>query len=115
MSCEQYLSIVSPVITIQPNSQVIKDKERNFLVFWVFATGVGHLYYQWQKYDPFSNSWIPPSNRAENIKSFNLTFSVITEEDQGIYHCIVSNDDGHVVSENATITVYGKLDMATDK
>ena len=106
---------MSPVITIQPNSQVIKDKERNVVVFWVFATGVGPLYYRWQKYNPFSNSWIPPSNRVENITSLNLTFSAITEEDQGIYHCIIGNDDGHVVSDNATITVYGMLIIATDK
>ena len=44
-----------------------------------------------------------------NITSPNLTFSIITEEDQGIYHCNVSNDDGHVVSDNANVTVYGKL------
>ena len=100
---------MSPIIITQPKSQVIKDKERNIVVLWVFANGTESLYYQWQKYDLFSNSWIPPSNRAENIKSLNLTFSVITEEDQGIYHCIVSNDDGHVVSDNATITIYGML------
>ena len=67
------------------------------------------MYYKWEKYDSFSDSWIPPSSRAENIKSVNLTFSVITDEDQGIYHCIVSNDDGHVVSYDANIIVYGKL------
>ena len=67
------------------------------------------MYYKWEKYDSFSDSWIPPSSRAENIKSVNLTFSVITDEDQGIYRCIVSNDDGHVISYDANIIVYGKL------
>ena len=33
---------------------------------------------------------------------------MITEEDEGVYHCIVTNDDGSVVSDNATITVYGE-------
>lgn len=100
-------SVVSPVITIQPESQVIKEKERSILVFWVFASGVGPLYYQWQKYDPVTNGWIAPSSRVEDIKSLNLTFSLITKEDQGIYRCIVSNDDGHIISNNATIAVYG--------
>ena len=30
------------------------------------------------------------------------------EEDEGIYHCVVTNPDGSVVSDNATITVYGE-------
>ena len=94
---------------MQPKSQTFKDKERNVLALWIAATGEGPVYYKWEKYDPFSDSWIPPSSRAENIKSLNLTFSVITDEDQGIYHCIVSNDDGHVVSYDANVIVYGKL------
>ena len=109
-----YLFIVSPIITVQPVSQVVKDKERGILVFWIFATGMEPLYYQWQKYDQFSNGWIPPSSRAESIESLNLTFSVITEEDQGIYRCIVSNEDGCVVSNNVTVTVYGMLVIITD-
>ena len=110
-----YFFLVSAIITIQPVSQVVKDKERSILVFWIFATGVGPLFYHWQKYDQLSNSWIPPSSRAENIKSLNLTFSVITENDEGVYRCIVSNEDGHVVSNNATVTVYGMLVIITDK
>ena len=72
------------------------------------ATGIGPIYYQWQKYDHFSNNWISPSTRANNIASPNLTFSVITEEDEGLYHCIASNADGNVFSNYANITVYGK-------
>ena len=49
-----------------------------------------------------------PSNRAENITSPNLTFTVITEEDEGLYRCIASNDDGNVFSDYANITIYGK-------
>ena len=66
------------------------------------------MYYQWQKYDHFSNKWISPSSGADNITSPNLTFSVITEEDEGLYRCIASNDDGDVFSDYANITVYGK-------
>ena len=44
-----------------------------------------------------------------NITSPNLTFSVITEEDQGIYQCIVTNDDGSIVSDGVSINVQGKM------
>ena len=104
-------SIASPVINIQPKSQKFKNKERNILALWIVATGSGSIYYQWQKYNPFTNSWISPSFRAANTNSLNLTFSVITEEDQGIYRCIVGNNDGNVVSDNANVTVYGKLPL----
>jgi len=73
------------------------------------ATGEGPIYYQWEKYNPPSDSWTRPSHRVININSPNLIFNMITEDDEGIYHCIVSNDDGSVVSDNATITVYGKI------
>ena len=98
---------------MQPKSQTFKDKEKNILTLWIAATGIGPIYYQWQKYDPFSNSWVAPSSRAENITSPNLKFNLITEEDQGLYHCIASNDDGSIVSDDAKITVYGKLQIIT--
>ena len=44
-----------------------------------------------------------------NITSPKLIFSVITEEDEGVYRCVATNDDGSVVSGNATITIYGEL------
>ena len=103
------LCIASPVIIKQPRHKIINEKERSILILWIVATGEGPIQYQWKKYDPFNNRWVPPSSRAVNITSPNLTFSIITEEDQGIYHCIVSNSDGHVVSDNANVTVYGKL------
>ena len=94
---------------MQPRSQTFKDKEKNVLALWIVTTAVGLIHYQWQKYDSFTNSWIPPSSRAENVTLLNLTFSVITEEDQGLYHCIASNDDGNALSHHANITVYSKL------
>ena len=104
-----YMHVASPVITVQPKSQTFKVEERNVLAFWILTTGVGPTYYEWKKFDPFINSWISPSGRAKGIKSSNLTFSVITEEDQGIYHCIIRNDDDHVISDDANLTVYGKF------
>ena len=52
--------------------------------------------------------WISPSHRAVSTTSPNLKFSVITEEDEGVYQCVVTNDDGTVISDNATIIVYGE-------
>ena len=75
----------------------------------VVATGVGHIYYLWQKYDSYSDSWILVSSRAEDDTSLTLNFSIITEEDQGVYRCIVANYDGSVISDNVTITVFGML------
>ena len=72
------------------------------------AVGMGPIYYQWEKYNSSNNSWISPSHRAVNIASSDLKFSVIREEDEGVYHCIVTNADGSVISDNATVHVYGK-------
>ena len=101
--------VASPIIIVQPKSQTFKDQAKNVLALWIVATGMGPIHYQWEMYDPYTNSWIPPSSRVENVTSPNLTFSVITEEDQGLYHCIASNDDGNVLSHHVNITVYGKL------
>ena len=102
-------SIASPIITWQSVSRTFRYNERNVSVFKIFATGVGRIHYQWEKYDSFNNSWIPLSSRAMSSTSPNLNFSIITEEDQGIYHCVVTNYDGSVTSDNVTITVFGKL------
>ena len=72
------------------------------------ATGKGIIFYKWEKYDSSDDSWTRPFPSASSITSSTLTFSMITEEDKGIYRCVVSNYDGNVVSSNATITVYGK-------
>ena len=79
------------------------------MVFEVVATGMGPISYQWEKYQSFSNSWIRPSNRVVSVTSSKLIFSLITEEDEGTYHCIVTNDDGSVVSDSVNVTVYGEL------
>ena len=99
----------SPIITLQPTSRTFKYNKRNVLAFEIVATGVGQIEYMWQKYNPLTDSWIPVSGRAINDTSPTLNFSVITEEDQGMYHCMVSNYDGNVTSDNATITVFGRL------
>ena len=72
------------------------------------ATGMAPIYYKWEKYESSNDSWIRPSYRAASITSPKLIFSVITEEDEGVYRCIATNDDGSVVSNNATISVFGE-------
>ena len=58
------------------------------------ATGMGPIQYKWEKYQSSSNSWIRPSRRAVNITSPKLIFSVITEEDEGVYCCVTFNHHG---------------------
>ena len=78
------------------------------------VTGMGPIYYQWEKYHLSNNSWINPSPGAVNITSAKLKFNVVTEEDEGIYRCIITNDDGSVISDNATISIYGKCSRVYD-
>ena len=92
---------------MQPVSRIFRHNERNVSAFEIAAVGTGHIHHLWQKYDQYSNSWTPVSSRTLNDTSPNLNFSIITEEDQGIYHCIVTNYDGSVISDNVTITVFG--------
>jgi len=101
--------VATPNITVQPQSGVFKNKDKNLIVFEVVTTGMGPISYRWEKYQSFSNSWIRPSSRAVSVTTSKLIFSMITEEDEGTYHCIVTNDDGSVVSDNVNVTVYGKL------
>ena len=106
-----YITIIVsalPNITIQPGSIKIKVGDINISTLSCFAIGISPIFYRWEKYHLSNNSWISPSNRAISTTSPNLKFSVITEEDEGIYRCIVTNDDGSVISENGTISVYGE-------
>ena len=86
----------------------VREGELNVIAVSCLAIGIGSIYYQWKMYYLLDNSWISPSHRAVNITSPNLTFSVITEEDEGVYRCVVTNNDGSVISDNATVHVYGE-------
>ena len=100
--------LATPTITSSPKSTTVRAGSKNTNPLWCTATGMGPIHYRWEKYQPSDGSWITLSNRVVNTTSPKLVFSVITEEDEGVYHCIVTNDDGSVVSDNATITVYGE-------
>lgn len=92
------------MINKQPAPVVIA--EYNETSIECLAYGLGPINYQWEKYSLANDSWIIPPNGINNT-SPKLIFSAITGEDEGIYHCIASNDDGAAISNNATITVYG--------
>ena len=112
--CLQSLKIIIvtaldlPNITTQPVSITIREGDLNVIAVSCLAIGIGSINYQWEKYHLFNNSWISPSHRAVNITSPSLTFSVITEEDEGVYRCVVTSNDGSVFSDNATVHVYGE-------
>lgn len=72
------------------------------------AVGAEPLHFQWERYQIENNIWTEPSHRAVNVTSPNLGFSSITEEDEGIYHCVVTSNDGSTISDNATLFVYGE-------
>ena len=75
------------------------------------AVGMSPIYYQWEKYNTSNNRWISPSHRAVSIASSRLKFNAIREEDEGVYRCIVTNDDGSMTSDNATVRVYGECSV----
>ena len=95
---------------MQPASTTFKTGDINVKALSCKTVGVtfNYLYFQWERYHLLNNSWIRPSHRAVNVTSPHLRFKLITEEDEGIYRCIITSDDGSVVSDNATIYVYGK-------
>lgn len=105
--------IALPNITMQPVSTTFKTGDVNIMTMSCKAVGVTHLYFQWERYHSLDNSWIRPSHRAVNVTSPHLKFKLITEEDEGVYHCIVTSDDGSVVSDNATVHVYGEYTILT--
>ena len=108
-------STALPNITKQPVSMTIIARNLNVIALHCSAIGMNPIYYRWEKYHLSNNSWIRPSHRAVSITSPNLKFNVITEEDEGVYRCVVTNDDGSVISDNATIRVYGECSAVSTK
>ena len=109
-----FCSLAFLSITTQPEPVLLKAGSSQTNGLFCLATGIGPIYYRWGKYHLVDDSWIKPSDRVENVSSNHLVFNGITEEDEGIYHCVVTNSDGSVVSDNATITVYGKRQINFD-
>ena len=100
---------VIPTITQQPISVTLRENSEQVSALSCLANGSEPLNYLWQMHQSSNDSWTKPSVRAVNITSPKLVFSKLTEEDEGIYRCVVFSDDDNVTSDNATITIYGKL------
>ena len=109
----RYIRIVlaHPNITQQPLSTLVRAGDKNRLIMRCKADGIGSIVYKWEMYHLSSNSWIRPSHRTEKTTSSYLIYHVVKEEDEGIYRCVISNGYDSVVSDNATLTVYGKCSV----
>ena len=99
----------TPNIVKQPKSVMLGENSEQVTALWCVALGSEPLHYLWQMYESTNDSWTRPSVRAVDITSPKLIFSKLTEEDEGIYRCIVFSGDDSVVSDNGTITLYGEL------
>ena len=97
-----------PTIINQPMSMAFRKSSEQVTTLWCLASGLEPLIYLWQMYQSSNDTWTRPSVRVVNITSPKLIFSKLTEEDVGIYRCIVFSDDDNVESDNATITLYGE-------
>ena len=87
-----------PVITNHPTDNVVPL--RKSITLLCSGCGMGTLIYYWERSS--GSSWITVSN--DNVLyTTNITLAI----GQYIYRCRVSNEAGSVVSNNATVTVYG--------
>ena len=66
------------------------------------ATGLGTLVYSWERSS--GSSWTSVSNDNTTSYTTDTTLAI----GQYMYRCMVSNEAGSVVSNNATVNVYGE-------
>ena len=97
---------VTPTIQTHPESTTFRENDTNEVVMYCLAVGMGYIQYHWEKYELSSGTWMELSHQAYATSS-NLTFSIISEEDEGSYRCVATNFDGSTASRNATLRVYG--------
>ena len=102
----------TPTIETHPESDAFRENDTDQVVMHCLAVGMGSIQYHWEKHELSSGTWKNLSNQAY-ATSPNLTFSVISEEDQGIYRCVATNYDGSTESNNATLIVYGEYCVYT--
>lgn len=87
-----------PIITYHPSSRTVYPGD--YVSLGVNVTGTGVLSYGWKK----DGSALPNSNSS----SYTVSSSV-AGSDAGVYTVTVSNSQGSVTSQPATITVLGAL------
>jgi len=88
------------VITKQPAGGDVPVK--NGFTLMCASVGVGVLMYSWERSS--GSSWTTVSN--DNMTSYTTNTTLTIGE--YMYRCNVSNEAGSVVSNSATVNVYGK-------
>ena len=81
------------------------------------ATSIVPVMFQWEKF--INNTWGSlPSNTSlvfedttvsDTAYTSNISSIKILQSEEGSYRCAASNSAGTIISDVATITVYGKL------
>ena len=102
-----------PRITAHP--QQLKDAvPGDTLTFTIQASGTEPLNYQWEiKTGEGSGVWQPCD--VERFPGANCSILIIPsvqESDEGIYHCVVSNNAGSQTSEPVNLNI-GKIQIIT--
>ena len=90
-----------PVIIEHPTGDDVPLNNR--ITLTCTANGLGTLRYSWERLSS-SNNWTTVSNH--NITSYTTDTTLAIG--QYMYRCRVSNEAGSVVSNNATVNVYGE-------
>ncbi|MHC4498175.1 MAG: immunoglobulin domain-containing protein, partial [Planctomycetota bacterium] len=88
-----------PSITQQPSNQTVEVGET--AVFGVTATGTGTLTYQWQK----DQSDLSDGGHYSGVTTATLTVSNADTSDEAGYRCIVTDDCGSTISDEASLVI----------
>jgi len=97
-----YCFLVFPQITMNPNNVTVLIGQSMQLMCRAEGTDI---VYQWIK----DGVALSDTNRRLSITDRKLKITNIKESDEGEYKCIASNKGGMIVSNPATVTVYGEL------
>ncbi|XP_065887834.1 roundabout homolog 2-like isoform X2 [Dysidea avara] len=98
----------TPKIIRQPSNITVRRRSYWGRSLTVAVTGKGPINYQWERYISHRNIWVKAEhNWMIGRTSPALKFRPAINSFEGFYRCIVSNDDGSVISNNAFVSVYG--------
>lgn len=89
----------APLITTQPHSRILPQGSN--VAFSLTANGTEPLAYQWY----WSGTALLDSMRIQGCRAASLSLSNVLAEDAGDYFAVVTNSQGSVTSELATLTV----------
>ena len=89
-----------PVVTDHPKSD--KVPVGGYTILMCRASGLGTLVYSWERSS--SSSWTTVNNDNTTSYTTDTTLAI----GHYVYRCRVSNEAGSVVSNVATVNVYGE-------